>query len=134
VVGVSRNIGGPSPEAWNAAVLTVSGGQAYTDMDVGHGLNREYWTPRSDQFQKFCGWECPTAYRKTDGTCSLTVHDRTDCSSQFSTKVDTTSFSLSAGGSCVGHCGGSAGSCYCDAACVTYGDCCPDACSACGAC
>ena len=133
VPATSRNIGGPTPESWNASVLTVSGGEAYTELDVGHGLNREYWTPRSDQFQKHCGWECPTVYRKSDGTCSLTVHDRTGCSSQLSTKVDTNYFSLS-GGSCAGHCGGSAGSCYCDAACVTYGDCCSDACSVCGAC
>jgi len=37
-------------------------------------------------------------------------------------------------GSCSGVCGGSSGSCYCDAACVTYGDCCPDACAVCGQC
>jgi len=134
VVGVSRNIGGPWPESWNSSVLTVSGGEAYTEMDIGHGFNREYWTPRSDAFQKFCGWECPTAFRKTDGTCSQTVHDRTGCSSQLSTKVDTTSFSLATAGSCSGACGASSGSCFCDAACVTYGDCCPDACAVCGAC
>jgi hypothetical protein len=28
--------------------------------------------------------------------------------------------------SCVGYCGGGAPSCYCDASCVMYGDCCPD--------
>ncbi|MBI3181410.1 MAG: hypothetical protein HYZ28_04645 [Myxococcales bacterium] len=36
--------------------------------------------------------------------------------------------------SCAGKCGGYAGSCWCDYACVSYGDCCSDACSACGAC
>ena len=43
-------------------------------------------------------------------------------------------FAVGGGGSCSGLCGGSAGSCFCDASCVTYGDCCPDACSACGVC
>lgn len=35
-------------------------------------------------------------------------------------------------GSCVGHCGGNAGSCYCDNACEDYGDCCPDKAAVCG--
>ncbi|HEX7185708.1 MAG TPA: hypothetical protein VF756_28035 [Thermoanaerobaculia bacterium] len=133
VPSTSRNIGGPAPETWNSSVVTVSGSAAYTQLDVGHGLNREYWTPTSGQFQKNCGWECPTANRQSDGNCSLSIHDRTSCSAHLSQKLDTTYFSLG-GGSCVGRCGGSAGSCYCDASCVTYGDCCPDACSACGAC
>ena len=134
IVGASRNIGGPAPESWNASVLTVSGGEAYTELDLGHGLNREYWTPRSGQFQKNCGWECPTANRQSDGNCSLTIHDRNSCSAHLSAKVDTNYFAVGGGGSCSGLCGGSAGSCFCDASCVTYGDCCPDACSACGAC
>lgn len=133
VPSTSRNVGGPPPERWNSSVVTVSGSEAWSQLDVGHGLNREYWTPRSDQFQKFCGWECPAAYRKTDGTCSLSVHDRTGCSSQISTKTDKSDFWLGAP-SCAGRCGGAAGSCYCDASCVTYGDCCPDACAACGSC
>ena len=37
--------------------------------------------------------------------------------------------------SCVGNCGLPApGGCYCDMDCSMYGDCCADACSACGAC
>lgn len=36
--------------------------------------------------------------------------------------------------SCAGNCGASAGSCWCDASCTSYGDCCADACSVCGAC
>lgn len=37
--------------------------------------------------------------------------------------------------SCVGHCGGDApAGCGCDSACVTAGDCCADACDACGFC
>ena len=31
-------------------------------------------------------------------------------------------------------CGGCEGVCCCDAACVAFGDCCPDACAVCGAC
>jgi hypothetical protein len=31
-------------------------------------------------------------------------------------------------------CSGSAGGCWCDASCLTYGDCCANACSACGRC
>lgn len=139
VPSASRNVGGPSPETWNAAVVTVSGADAWTELNVGHGLNREYWTNRTDRFQKFCGWECPTANRNTDGSCSLSVHNRTGCSSRLTTtdpntsKTDLTPFSVQ-GGSCVGLCGGAAAGCYCDAACVTYGDCCSDACSACGVC
>jgi hypothetical protein len=37
----------------------------------------------------------------------------------------------------INHCGGAGAvgsSCYCDASCVTYGDCCADACSICGFC
>jgi hypothetical protein len=132
-VAVTRNIGGPAPEKWNPAVLTVSGSEAYTQLDVGHGLNREYWSPRSDAFQKFCGWECPAASRKPDGTCAVSVHDRTDCSSALSTKVDTSFFQLQAG-SCSGHCGGSVAGCFCDAYCASHGDCCPDACAVCGQC
>lgn len=132
-VSAGRNIGGPSPEAWNPSVLTVSGGEAYTQLDVGHGQNREYWTPRNDQFKKNCGWECPTANRQADGNCSLTIHDRSACSAHLSEKVDRA-------GSCfepnVSHCGGTGvgGGCYCDPSCVTYGDCCADACSICGSC
>lgn len=42
----------------------------------------------------------------------------------------------SARGVCYGQCGGSPdqGGCYCDAACVERGDCCPGACEACGQC
>lgn len=134
VVSATRNIGGPAPETWNASVVSVAGSSAWTDMDVGHGLNREYWSAQGGQFQKFCGWECPSVYRKSDGNCSISVHDRSGCSSGLSTKIDTGSFRLDSASSCVGRCGGSAGSCYCDASCVTFGDCCPDTCSACGHC
>ena len=37
-------------------------------------------------------------------------------------------------GSCVGKCGGSSGYCYCDESCMWIGDCCYDACTACGLC
>jgi hypothetical protein len=90
----TRNIGGPAPEAWNPAVLIVSAGQAYSDLSVGHGTNREYWTVRSDQFKRFCGWECPSVYRLSDGSCALTVHDETSCPDPLSSKVDTASFNV----------------------------------------
>jgi hypothetical protein len=36
---------------------------------------------------------------------------------------------------CIGNvCGGAGSGCWCDAACVGYGDCCSNACSTCGAC
>lgn len=132
-VSANRNIGGPTPETWNASVLTVSGSDAYSQLDVGHGLNREYWTPRSDQYKKNCGWECPAAYRQSDGNCSLTIHDRSGCSSHLSEKVDRTNSCFEPG---VNHCGGAGvgSGCYCDASCKTYGDCCADACSICGVC
>ncbi len=133
VVAATRNIGGPAPETWNASVLTVAGAEAYTELDTGHGVNREYWSPRSGAFQKFCGWECPAASRNPDGTCAVAVHDQTGCSPPLSSKVDTSFFQL-APGSCAGHCGGSVAGCFCDAYCVNQGDCCPDACSVCGVC
>lgn len=137
VVGASRNIGGPSPESWNTSVVTLDDSteflHAYTALDVGHGYNREYWSAKGGMFQKNCGWECPDAYRKSDGSCSISVHGESGCSSPLSEKVEANIFSLG-GGSCAGSCGGSAGSCFCDPSCVTYGDCCPDACAACGAC
>ncbi|MCA9705310.1 MAG: hypothetical protein KDK70_05645 [Myxococcales bacterium] len=37
-----------------------------------------------------------------------------------------------AGSSCVGSCGGNAGSCWCDGLCAQYGDCCADKVAACG--
>jgi hypothetical protein len=134
VVAASRNVGGPSREAWNPAVVTVSGADAYTALDVGHGANPEYWSPKGGAFGKFCGWECPAGWRTSDGSCLVSVHDRSGCSSALSTKVDTVSFNLDNPSSCVGNCGGYAGACYCDSFCVTYGDCCPDACAVCGYC
>lgn len=140
VPSTSRNVGGPPPESWNPSVVTVSGSAAWTDLDVGHGVNREYWTNHTGQYQKFCGWECPNASRNSDGTCAASAHGQTGCSSRLTntvephkSKTDLTSFSVQ-GGSCAGACGGAAAGCYCDASCVTYGDCCPDACSVCGVC
>lgn len=132
-VGVTRNIGGPTPEKWNPSVLAVMGNEAYTDLDVGHGLNREYWSPRSGAFGTFCGWECPAANRNADGTCAVSVHGQTACSAPLSSKVDTSFFQLQPG-SCQGRCGGSAAGCFCDVNCVNLGDCCPDACAVCGVC
>jgi hypothetical protein len=121
-------------------VVTVSGAAAWTDLDVGHGLNREYWTNETGLYQQFCGWECPNGSRNSDGTCAASAHGQTGCSSRLTntvepgkSKTDLTWFSVQ-GGSCSGLCGGAAAGCYCDASCVTYGDCCPDACSACGVC
>jgi len=91
----SRNVGGPTPESWNSSVVTVSGGTAYSLMDVGHGLNREYWTPRTDKYKLFCGWECTDANRKSDGNCYATIHTEDDCAGgPLSSKVDTVSFNL----------------------------------------
>ncbi len=133
VVGVTRNIGGPAPEQWNPAAVSISGNQAYTDLDVGHGLNREYWSAGSGAAGAFCGWECPLGSRNADGSCAVAVHDQTACSAPLSAKVDASGFQV-APGSCAGHCGGSVAGCFCDANCSTYGDCCADACSVCGSC
>lgn len=131
----TRNVGGPSPENWNGAVLTISGSDAYSLYDVGHGLNREYWTPRTDQYKWFCGWECNAVYRQSDGHCAVNVHDRSNCAEgPLSSKVDTVYFDVGSGlaaasspaGSCAGSCGGHAGSCWCDDTCAEAGDCCPD--------
>jgi hypothetical protein len=124
-VGTTRNIGGPAPETWNAAVLQVSGHEAYSIVDVAHGTsNREYWTPKAPYYQQFCGWECPS--RNSDGTCNVSAHGETGCSSPLWEKVDTTCFGLPSD-SCCGACGGFQGSCGCDSACVDFGDCCADA-------
>lgn len=135
-----HNVGGPAPESWDPSVVTVSSGHAWTTLDVGHGANREYWTPGPSGYQKFCGWECPEGCRRTsDNDCSLTIHDRSNCADgPLSQKVDTTSFRLDppppASNSCLGYCGTYTGMCWCDSACVQAGDCCFDACSVCGHC
>jgi len=140
VPDASRNIGGPSPEQWLAPHVTVSGNDAYTALDVGHGLNKEYWTPRSDAYKKFCGWECQEGYRYSDGDCFFVIHGRANCADgPLSDKVDTYPFTLDPpppppDNSCVGDCGGSADTCWCDSGCVIAGDCCWDACSVCGHC
>lgn len=136
----NRNVGGPPPESWDPSVVTVAGGHASTTMDVGHGANREYWTPGPSGYQKFCGWECPEGFRRTsDNNCSLTVHERSNCADgPLSQKVDTTPFQLvappPASSSCAGFCGAYTGLCWCDSACVQAGDCCFDACTVCGQC
>jgi hypothetical protein len=90
----SRNIGGPWPESWNPTYVSVAGSDAWTELDVGHGLNREYWSDESGTFQWFCGWECPIYYRATDGHCIVNVHDRSNCAEgPLSSKVDTFDFS-----------------------------------------
>jgi hypothetical protein len=137
----NRNVGGPPNETWDPSVVTVAGGHAYTTLDVGHGANREYWTPGPSGYQKFCGWECAEGWRRTsDNNCSLTIHDRSNCADgPLSQKVDPSFFSLDpppppASSSCQGSCGTYTGLCWCDAACVQAGDCCFDACSVCGQC
>ncbi len=90
-VVASRNIGGPSPERWRPSVVGVSGSVAWSQLDVGHGPIYEYWTPRTDSWKKFCGWECPLRYSNT-GDCAQEAHGETDCSSPLSEKVDKASF------------------------------------------
>lgn len=90
----SRNVGGPWPESWKSTYVTVSGSDAYTQLDVGHGLNREYWTDESGTFQWFCGWECPIYYRLSNGHCAVNVHNRSNCAEgPLSDKVDYYNFS-----------------------------------------
>jgi hypothetical protein len=93
-LATNRNIGGPSPEQFRPAVVTVSGGTAFSSISVGHGTNVEYWTPRTDSFQKFCGWQC--ASRNSAGDCNTSIHTETGCSSHLSSKVDKTSFTVTA--------------------------------------
>lgn len=136
VPSASRNVGGPRPERWNAAVVTVAGAEAYSALNVGHGTNREYWTPRGDSYRYFCGWECSPTYRKSDGHCAVSIHDKSGCAQgPLWDKVDSASFDLDPPStSCSGFCGGYTGACWCDSACVSAGDCCFDACSVCGVC
>lgn len=127
----TRNVGGPSPESWNGAVLALSGSDAYSLLDVGHGLNREYFTPRTDQYKWFCGWECSSGYRQSDGHCAVNVHSRDNCAEgPLSQKVDSASFTVNPPPppptSCQGYCGTYTGACWCDSSCQTYGDCCAD--------
>ena len=89
-LATSRNVGGPSPERFRPAAVTVSGGAAFSSISVGHGTNVEYWTARTDSFKKFCGWQC--ASRNSEGNCNTSIHTETDCVSPLSSKVDTTSF------------------------------------------
>lgn len=89
-LATSRNVGGPSPERFRPAAVTVSGGAAFSSISVGHGTNVEYWTARTDSFKKFCGWQCTS--RNSEGNCNTSIHSETDCVSPLSSKVDTTSF------------------------------------------
>jgi hypothetical protein len=92
-LATNRNVGGPSPERFRPAAVTVSGTQAFSSISVGHGTNTEYWTPRTDSFKKFCGWEC--ASRNSEGDCNTSIHTETSCSTHLSAKLDTTSFVVS---------------------------------------
>jgi len=88
-----RNVGGPSPERYLAPHVTVSGLQAWTDLDVGHGLNREFWSGSSMEFGKFCGWQCPSWARQSNGDCSEEIHGEHECAGgPLYSKVDTSFF------------------------------------------
>lgn len=90
LVSASQNVGGPSPERWRTSVVATFGGGAYNWMDVGHGQVREYWTPVTDAWKKFCGWECSARY--SSGDCGHSIHGESGCSSALSEKVDTRYF------------------------------------------
>jgi len=91
---VSRNIGGPSPEVWNEAVMTNDGTfHYYSAFDTGHGTNLEYWTAKGGKYSRFCGWECPSATRGSDGHCIVDAHDNHECTDPLSSKVNTFPFS-----------------------------------------
>lgn len=106
-LSTNRNVGGPSPESWRRSVLSVSGTQAWTNLNIGWGANSEFWTPRSDAYRKFCGWECPIYYRRSDGHCARSLRGETECTSPLSSKVDTACFRVS--GSCSSGGGGGGG-------------------------
>ncbi len=135
-VQATKNVGGPSPETWNSSTITVSGSTAYTTLDVGHGSNREYWTPRTDKYKKFCGWQCASWERKTDGDCTASRHSESSCADgPLSNKVDSVSFSLQPPPpptSCAGYCGSYTGACDCTPSCVYNGNCCNDYNTFCG--
>lgn len=94
VVSASRNIGGPPNERWRPSVVGVtgsgSGAIAWSQLNVGHGSINEYWTARTDNWKKFCGWECPL--RAGTGDCRRVVHDEIACTDPLSKKVDTVWF------------------------------------------
>jgi len=86
-----RNVGGPPPETWRPQTVSVGGNEAFTVFDVGHGSNVEFWTPRTDAFKTFCGWECPQ--RTSGGDCVLEVHGRRTCTpGGLAEKVDGSAF------------------------------------------
>jgi hypothetical protein len=99
-LSASRNIGGPPNkygqrderpgELWRPSVVSVSGRNAWSVFDVGHGSNREYWTIRADRWKKFCGWECSA--RASSGDCLSSHHKDTECTSPLSEKLDTVEF------------------------------------------
>lgn len=98
ILGATRNVGGPCPERWRPGVVTVAGSTVYSSFDVGFGSIPEYWTPRTDAWKKFCGWECSLRY--SDGTCAYSVDGKSGCSSPLSEKVDKTCFTTAAAPSC----------------------------------
>ena len=85
-VAFGKNIGGPPPESWRADTVTVDGQDAYSTLNVGHGSNREYWTQKAG-FDKFCGWECRDADRKSGGDCRVSAHSERSCTSPLRSKV-----------------------------------------------
>ncbi len=100
-LAASRNVGGPCPERWRPSAVTVGGGEAYSSFDVGLGLGLipEYWTPRSDAWKKFCGWECNLRFVST-GECAYSVNGKSGCSSALSEKIDTACFTTTAAPTC----------------------------------
>jgi len=79
--------------------------------DCGPGEIEDCWGECSPEFSLGDGW-CDDAF-----DCEQFMYDYGDCGG--------------GGDSCEDMCGGSPGTCYCDASCFDYGDCCPDVCDFC---
>jgi vibriolysin len=80
--------------------------------------NQVYWTSNSNYETAFVG--------VSDAASDL-GYNTADVDAAFAVVGVGGSTPPPPGDSCVGYCGGkSAGACYCDSACTTYGDCCPD--------
>ncbi len=76
-----------------------------------------------DVWKSYAEQSCANRCNNTPGKCgvnSFSVYN--PCQDTSSTTVTT----ILSKGSCVGKCDGNAGSCWCDVACVKYGDCCAD--------
>ncbi len=69
----------------------------FTELDLGHGLNREFWSENvpGPEFAYFCGWECAAKDRPDDkAKCDTSAHGDRKCIGQLFGYLDDAHFDL----------------------------------------